>query len=277
MLAVARRPRPSTSASAASKTRMNSRPMILRFSSGSVTPASASRNCFCGVDDVQLDAGRGDEVALDLLGLALAQQAVVDEDAGEPVADRALHERRGDRGVDAAGQAADRPARSPICVADPLDLLLDDVDHRPGRRQPAMSCRKCSSTCWPCSVCSTSGCHCTPARPRVDVLERRDRGAVGRGEHVKPVGRRGDRVAVGHPDRVLGGDVGEQGAAARRRVTGVRPYSRAPVWATSPPRPGPSPGSRSTCRRPGRRPSKSAGSMPGRARRRRPTTGRRRG
>ena len=34
------------SASAASKTRMNSRPMILRFSSGSVTPSSASRNCF---------------------------------------------------------------------------------------------------------------------------------------------------------------------------------------------------------------------------------------
>ena len=33
-------------------------------------------------------------------------------------------------------------------------------------RQPAISSRKCSSTCWPCSVCSTSGCHCTPARPR---------------------------------------------------------------------------------------------------------------
>ena len=88
---------------------MNSRPMILRFSSGSVTPASASRNRSLGVDDVQVDAGRGHEVALDLLGLALAQQPVVDEDAGQPVADRALHEGRGDRGVDAAGQAADRP------------------------------------------------------------------------------------------------------------------------------------------------------------------------
>ena len=84
--------------------------MILRFSSGSMTPASASRKRFVGVDDVQVDAGRGDEVALDLLGLALAQQAVVDEDAGELVADRALHERRRDRGVDAAGEPADRPA-----------------------------------------------------------------------------------------------------------------------------------------------------------------------
>ena len=101
---------PTISASAASKTRMNSRPMILRFSSGSLTPASASRNRFGGVDHVQRDAGRGDEVALDLLGLALAQQPVVDEHAGQPVADRPLHERRRDRGVDAAGQPADRPA-----------------------------------------------------------------------------------------------------------------------------------------------------------------------
>ena len=29
---------------------------------------------------------------------------------------------------------------------------------------------------------------------------------------VKPSGRRGHRVAVGHPDGVLGRDVGEQGA-----------------------------------------------------------------
>ena len=107
--------------------------MILRFSSGSVTPASASRKRFSRVDDVQVDAGRGHEVALDLLGLALAQQPVVDEDAGEPVADRALHDGRGDRGVDAAGEAADRPAVVADLLADPLDLLLDDVDHRPGR------------------------------------------------------------------------------------------------------------------------------------------------
>ena len=123
---------PKTSASAASKTRMNSRPMILRFSSGSLTPASASRNCFCGVDDVQVDAGGGDEVALDLLGLALAQQPVVDEDAGQPVADRALHDGRGDRGVDAAGERRRSPGRVADLLADPLDLLLDDVDHRPG-------------------------------------------------------------------------------------------------------------------------------------------------
>ena len=58
---------------------------------------------------MQPDAGRGHEVPLDLLGLALAQQAVVDEDAGQLVADRALDQGGGDRRVDAAGQPADRP------------------------------------------------------------------------------------------------------------------------------------------------------------------------
>ena len=64
---------------------------------------------------MQVDAGGGHEVALDLLGLALAQQPVVDEHAGELVADGALHERGGHGGVDAAGEAADGAAASPTC------------------------------------------------------------------------------------------------------------------------------------------------------------------
>ena len=106
--------------------------MIFRFSSGSLTPSSAVEEALRGVDDLQPHAGRGDEVALDLLGLSLAQQPVVDEDAGQLVADRPLHERRGHCRVDAAGQPADHALVADL-RADPLDLLLDDVDHRPGR------------------------------------------------------------------------------------------------------------------------------------------------
>ena len=58
--------------------------------------------------------------ALDLLALVQAQQPGVDEDAGELVADRAMHERRRDRRVDAAGQSADH-----LRVADELADLLD--------------------------------------------------------------------------------------------------------------------------------------------------------
>ena len=112
---------------------MNSRPMILRFSSGSVTPASAVEELLGGVDDVQLDAGGGDEVALDLLGLALAQQPVVDEHAGELVADGPLHERRGDRGVDAAGQPADGPARRRPARGSRATCSSTMLTHGPGR------------------------------------------------------------------------------------------------------------------------------------------------
>ena len=46
-----------------------------------------------------------------------AQQAVVDEDAGQLIADRLVDQHRRDRGIDAAGKAADHPA--------PADLLAD--------------------------------------------------------------------------------------------------------------------------------------------------------
>ncbi|HEX6986343.1 MAG TPA: hypothetical protein VF170_13255, partial [Planctomycetaceae bacterium] len=51
----------------------------------------------------------------DLLGLALAEQAVVDEDAGELVADRLVDERCGRRRVD----AADRFLKALEGVTDP--------------------------------------------------------------------------------------------------------------------------------------------------------------
>ena len=69
-----------------------------------------------------------------LLGLVLAQQAVVDEDARELVADRLVHEQRGDRRVDAAGQRAEHALAADL-RADPLDLLLDHRGRRPGRRR----------------------------------------------------------------------------------------------------------------------------------------------
>ena len=76
------------------------------------------------VDVDQLDPEALAEGLDDLLGLALAQQAVVDEDAGELLADGAVDERRGGRRVDAAGEAADHAA-----VAD-----LGADPRRPARR-----------------------------------------------------------------------------------------------------------------------------------------------
>ena len=55
------------------------------------------------------------EQAQHLLGLALAEQAVVDENAGEALADGQVDQHGGDRGVDAAGQGANDARPAPTC------------------------------------------------------------------------------------------------------------------------------------------------------------------
>ena len=70
------------------------------------------------------------EQAHHLLALALAHQAVIDEDAGELVADRLVDEHRGDRRIDAARQAADHPALADL-RADRLARLGAERRHRP--------------------------------------------------------------------------------------------------------------------------------------------------
>ena len=69
-------------------TSMNTWPMIRRFSCGSVTPAERRQEALAGVDDVQVGLELVAEGVPDHLRLALAQQAVVDEDARDLRADR---------------------------------------------------------------------------------------------------------------------------------------------------------------------------------------------
>ena len=57
--------------------------------------------------------------------------AYIDEGEGELIADGPLDERRGDRGIDAAGQPADYALVADL-DADRVDRLVHDVDHGPG-------------------------------------------------------------------------------------------------------------------------------------------------
>ena len=91
---------------------------------GVADPGECVQELLPRVDRDQPHTGRGDVVVLDLLALVLAQQAVVDEDADQLVADRFVHERRRDGRVDSAGEPADHPTRT--------DLLADAL--RPARR-----------------------------------------------------------------------------------------------------------------------------------------------
>ena len=141
--------------------------------------------------------------------LVLPEEAVVDEDAGQLVAHRLVHEERRDRGVHPAREAADHPLGAHL-RADPLDLLLDHGGRRP-RRGGARDVVEEGLE----HVLALRGVddlrvelHGVEA-PR-GVLEGGDRGRRrGRG-HTCP-GRRGDdRVAVAHPHDLLGREVVEE-------------------------------------------------------------------
>ena len=109
---------------------MNSLPMVLRLASGSVMPSSAPRNCVRRVDVNERDVVVAAEQLDDGLAFVQAQQAVVDEHAGELVADRLVDQHGGDRAIDAAGQPADHPALADL-LADFLDRLVLEGAHGP--------------------------------------------------------------------------------------------------------------------------------------------------
>ena len=83
-----------------------------------------------GVAMNQRDVVVAAEQVDDLFGLAGAQQAGIDKDAGQLVADRLVQQRRRDRGIDPARQAADDIAVADL-VADAVERLGAEQRHRP--------------------------------------------------------------------------------------------------------------------------------------------------
>ena len=139
----ARNRRRRSSSLRASKTSMNSLPMVLRLLSGSAMPASAPRKGLLGVHVDERDVVVAAEQAHDLLRLAEAQQAVIDEDAGQLLADRFVDQHGGDRGIDAAGQAADHAALADLladCARSPLAEGAPSSSRRGGRRSCGRNC-----------------------------------------------------------------------------------------------------------------------------------------
>ena len=82
---------------------MNSSPIRRRFSSGSETPVQALEKRSAASDVHERHVEVLPERLHDLCRLVLAQEAVVDEDARQLLADRLVDEERSDRRVDAPG------------------------------------------------------------------------------------------------------------------------------------------------------------------------------
>ena len=147
-----------------------------------------------------------------LLGLVRAHEAVVDEDAGELVADGLVDQQRGDRGVDAAREPAD-DAVAPDLGADPLDLLLDHGSGRPRGRRAGNVVEEVLQQVLAVRRVHDLGVELDAVEPAARVLERGNRCRCGRPGDDRSLRRRDDGVAMAHPDDLLLGQAGEEGAA----------------------------------------------------------------
>ncbi len=169
------------------------------------------------VHNLQLYAGRGHEVLLDLLGLALAHQAVVDVHAGQLGADGLLDQRRRHGGVDAAGQTADGAPVADL-LADGRDLLLDDVAGGPVRLQTRTPVQEVLQHLLAVRGVHDLGVVLDAVQLLLVVLEGGDRDDVRGGRHGEALGGGGAGVAVRHPHVLLGRGALEEGGGRLRHV-----------------------------------------------------------
>ena len=175
--------------------------MILRFVSGSVTPASARRNRSRASTTFSCTP---------VAATKSFSTCSASPDRSRPwstktqvswSADGLLHERRGDRGVDAAGQPADHPRVADL-RADLGDLLLDDVPGVPVGGQPGALVEEVLERLLAERRVLDLGVPLHAVQAARPVLERGDRAAGRRREHLEALGRRVHGVAVAHPHRL---------------------------------------------------------------------------
>ena len=155
--------------------------------------------------DVEVAAERLD----DLLGLVLAQQAVVDEDARELVADGLVHEERGDCRVDATRERAEHALRADR-GADSRDLLLDDRSGRPRRRRAGDLVEEVLEDVLPVRRMHDLGVELDAVQPPCPILEGGDRRRRRAGRDLRPRRWSRHRVAMAHPHGLLGREVVEE-------------------------------------------------------------------
>ena len=126
---------------------------------------------------------------------------MVDEDAGQLVADRLVDQHRRDRAVDPARQAADDPAGADL-LANLGDLGGPELGHRPVAGEAADVADEIGEQ--PAAVRRVHHFgmeHQAEEAPRLvggDGIRR----AFGLGDDLEAVGKRLDPVAVAHPDLV---------------------------------------------------------------------------
>jgi hypothetical protein len=134
---------------------------------------------------------------------------VVDEHARELVADRAMDQERGDRGVDAPRERADRaPLTHLLTYAG--DLLLGHARGRPGALRLAHAGEEVLEDRGAVGSVDDLRVELDPVQAALDRLEGGDRRARGGGERGEPGRRLVHAVAVAHPARLLAREAGQE-------------------------------------------------------------------
>ena len=184
----------------------------------------ARQESVAGVYVDQRDVVMLAEQADDLFGFALPQQAVIDEDAGQLVADRLVDEQRRDRRIDSARQAAEHAFAADL-GADFGDLGGAEARHRPCRIDPGNVLHEVGEKLAAVGGVDDLGVELHAVAAGFVTGDGGERRAVRDGDGAVP-GRDGfDPVAMAHPDlvalalrpdaveeRAVGGDV-DEGAA----------------------------------------------------------------
>ena len=169
---------------------------------------------FVHADEVEVPLG---ERLLDLVALVLAHQAVVDEDAGELVADGLCDERGGNGAVHAAGQGQQDLAAADL-LADGGDGGAHIVAHVPGAGTAADAVEEVAD-----HILTMLGV--VDLRVELHAVEAAglvSDGAGGAmlrdGTGAEALGQAGDEVAVAHPGDALLGQALEQAAGGEVRL-----------------------------------------------------------
>ena len=136
------------------------------------------------------------------LGLVEPEHAVVDEHAGELVADRFVDQHGGDGGIDAAGKAADHLALADL-RADLLDRLLAEGAHGPVAGEPCDLADEIADQFGAVGRVHHFGVEHQPVIFALLVLDHRERRIRRDAGHRKTRRHFGDAVAMAHPDRMF--------------------------------------------------------------------------
>ena len=131
-------------------------------------------------------------------GFVFSEQAVVDEDAREPVADRFGHEHGRDRRVHAAGQAADRGAITDL-TANRLDALLHEGPGRPVGGATSDLEQERPKHLDAARRVRDLGMELHPEDVPLEVRDRRKRAVGGSRDRLETRGQALHAIAVAHP------------------------------------------------------------------------------